>query len=275
MDMAALVISMSTMGGMGALFAIGLAIADAKLHVDEDPRIGMILDQLPGANCGGCGYPGCNAFAEKIVNGTAQISGCPVNTDDGVKEISNIMGVETVVSEKKYARLLCRGGNIETAKKGEYLGIRTCIAAHLTFGADKLCQYGCLGFGDCVTVCPFDSIQIDDNGLPRINEETCTGCGICAEECPRKVLEIHPKSRNLFIFCKNRDDAKYSRTVCIKACTACKACLKGVEEGQILMENNLAVINYDIYGTVDEVPTQKCPTGAIGLLNSSANNKTV
>jgi electron transport complex protein RnfB len=266
MDVNALLISMGSMGGLGAFFALGLIIANIKLHVDEDPRNIMVLEELPGANCGGCGYPGCGAFAERIVDGSASITACPVNTADGVAEIARIMGVEAEVGEKMFARVLCLGGNDETAKKGEYLGIRTCMGAHLTFGAEKLCQYGCLGFSDCVRSCPFDAIKMNDNGLPVVDEEKCTGCGNCEIACPRDIIEIHPSSRNLFVFCRNKDEAKYSRTVCIKACTACKACVKAVDEGQIVMANNLAVIDYETYGTVPEIPTQKCPNGVIDLI---------
>ncbi|MCP4751342.1 MAG: RnfABCDGE type electron transport complex subunit B [Proteobacteria bacterium] len=266
MDVTALVVSMSSMGGLGALFAIGLILANWKLHVDEDPRVYFIIEELPGANCGGCGYPGCNAFAERILDSGAPITACPVMTAEGVEEIAKIMGVEAEVEEDKLARILCKGGNYETAVKGEYLGIKTCLAGHLTFGADKLCQYGCLGFGDCVSSCPFGSIEINANGLPEVNEETCTGCGNCEGACPRNIIEVHPKSRNIFVFCKSQDEAKFARTACIKACIACKSCVKGVEEGQIVMKNNLAVIDYDLYGVVNELPTKKCANESIALL---------
>ncbi|MBU3916834.1 RnfABCDGE type electron transport complex subunit B [bacterium] len=269
MDITSFVVSMSSMGGLGALFAIGLAIADKKLHVEVDSRIEPIIEELPGANCGGCGYPGCSAFAESIVAGKANITACPVNTQDGVDEISIIMGVKAESMEREIARILCKGGNNETAKKGVYLGLKNCIGAHLAFGGEKLCSYGCLGFADCVKSCPFDAIMMNDNGLPEVNEETCTGCGNCEIACPRNIIEIHPQSRNLFIFCRNQDEAKYTRSVCIKACNACKACVKKVEEGQIEIKNNLAVINYDIYGTVSEVPTDKCVNNSIGLLEIS------
>lgn len=266
MDVNALLISMGSMGGLGALFALGLIIANIKLHVEEDPRIALVLEELPGANCGGCGYPGCSAFAERIVDGSVAITACPVNTDDGVGEIAKIMGVDAEAGEKTVARILCKGGNYETAKQGKYIGIETCIAAHLTFGAEKLCRYGCLGFGDCVSSCPFDAIVINDNGLPVVDEEKCTGCGNCESACPRSVIEIHPVSHRIFVFCKNRDEAKYARSVCTKACNGCKACIKGVEEGQIVLEKNLAVIDYETFGTETELPTKKCPSGAIDFI---------
>ena len=270
MDITALAVSMSSMGGIGALFAIGLAFADKKLRVDEDPRVSLIVDELPGANCGGCGLPGCGAFAESIVSASSPITACPVNTPDAVDEIGAIMGVEVEAAEKTTARVLCKGGNAETAVKGDYLGIQTCIGGHLFGGADKLCQYGCLGFGDCVRSCPFDAIVIGDNGLPIVDDDKCTGCGNCETACPRDIMEVHPISRNIFIFCKSHDEAKFARSACLKACVGCKSCVKGVEEGQITMDNNLAVINYQNYGVVDELPTTKCPNNSIDLIGEPA-----
>lgn len=268
MDVTSLLISMSSMGGLGAFFAVGLAIADKKLRVEEDPRIALISEELPGANCGGCGYPGCGGFAESVVAGKAPIGGCPVNTEDAAEAMAEIMGVKVEKTEKNIARIFCIGGKNETAKKAEYIGIHTCIAAHLAFGGDKLCQYGCLGFGDCLISCPFDAMVMNDNGLPEVDEELCTGCGNCTDTCPRNIIELHPqKSHNLFILCKNHDEAKYARSVCIKACVGCKACTKGVEKGQINMENNLAVVNYETYGQdVTELPTKKCPNNIIQIL---------
>jgi len=268
MDVTAFIISMGSMGGLGALFSIGLAIADKKLHVEEDPRIGLILEELPGANCGGCGYPGCGSFADNIIDGTARITACAVNSPDGIEAIAAIMGIEAGAEEKKTARVLCKGGNFEAAKKGNYIGIETCIAAHLTKGGEKLCAYGCMGFGDCVEACPFDAIHINDNGLPEVTEEKCTGCGNCAVACPRNIIEIHPLSHNLFVFCKNRDEMKYAKTVCIKACLGCGACVKGVEEGQMYLENNLPVIDYDKLGVVDKLPTAKCPNQCLVMLSN-------
>lgn len=267
MDLTAFFVSMASMGGLGAIFAIGLIIANSKLQVDEDPRIALVTEELPGVNCGGCGYPGCGAFAERIVAGQANISACPVNSEEGVLAIGEIMGIDAEIAEKNIARVLCRGGDKETAKKGKYIGIETCIAAHLTMGGEKYCQYGCLGFGDCVTSCQFDAIWISDNGLPVVDDELCTGCGNCEIACPRDIIELHPKSHNLFIFCKNRDEAKYARSICLRSCTACKACVKKVEEGQIKIENNLAIIDYDRYGIVTENPTEKCPNNVILMLS--------
>ncbi|NQU27258.1 MAG: RnfABCDGE type electron transport complex subunit B [Candidatus Marinimicrobia bacterium] len=262
MDINAIVISMASMGGLGLLFSAGLAIANKKLYVEEDARIAEVMEELPGANCGGCGYPGCANFAENVVNGKALIGGCPVNTDDGAEAIARIMGVDAETGERLIARVICRGGDYETAKKGIYDGIQSCTAAHLMGGGDRLCEYGCIGYGECVEVCPFDAMYMNDNNLPVVIDDKCTGCGNCAEICPRAVIEMHPESHKLFILCNNHDTPKVSRQVCIRACVGCGLCVRAVEEGEIIMDDNLAKINYDTYGRVPVIPTEKCSTNA-------------
>lgn len=256
----AILISMASMGGLGLALSAGLAIANKKLYVEEDPRIGQIMDELPGANCGGCGYPGCAAYADGIVKGQAPVNGCPVNTTEGAAAVAQIMGVDAETGERLIARVICRGGDYETAKQGQYDGIMSCTASHLMGGGDRLCDYGCIGYGECVEVCPFDAMYMNENHLPVVIEDKCTGCGNCAEICPRDVIEMHPESHKLFIMCKNEDSAKESRATCIKACIGCGICIRAVEEGEIVLDNNLAKIDYDKYGLVPVIPTEKCPT---------------
>ncbi len=265
-DFTSLSMAVGSMGGLGALFAMGLAIADKKLAVEEDPRVLEITGVLPNANCGGCGYPGCGAFANAVVEGVVEPNGCPVATPDVLSDIGSIMGVEVVHGERQIARVLCQGGKDKVAYKAEYRGGKTCASASLASGGEKLCSFSCLGYGDCVKACPFDAMYMDDNGLPVIIESKCTGCGNCVAPCPRNIIELHPESHKLFVACKNKDDARYSRTLCIHACTACNLCVKNGPEGSMVMENNLAVVQYDRYGTAMELPTQKCATGCLVLL---------
>ena len=260
------------MGGLGVLFSAGLSVANKVFYVEEDPRIAAVQEALPGANCGGCGFPGCSAFAEAIVSGSAEINGCPVNTADGVQEVAEIMGVEAIAGERIIARVLCRGGHYETAKKSDYRGIHSCIAASITGGGDRLCEYGCMGFGDCVDVCPFDAMYMDDNGLPVILDDKCTGCGNCVDACPRGVIELHPESNRLFVLCNNHDKPKDARSVCIRACIGCGICARAVEEGQIQIENNLAKIDYSVFGKDAVLPTDKCSTECMVVIDSE-NNK--
>ena len=131
-------------------------------------------------------------------------------------------------------------------------------------GGHKLCYYGCLGGGDCVNACPFDAIIMQENGLPRIIEELCTGCGICSKVCPRHIIEMHPASRKVFVFCQCHDEPKRSVEICPAACMGCGICARA-SEGAIEIKNHLAVIDYN---KLDEskIPFEKCPTGAISKL---------
>lgn len=271
MDLNALLISMASMGGLGIIFSAGLSIANKKLYVEEDPRIAKIIDELPGANCGGCGYAGCANFAENVVTGKAKVNGCPVATTETVEAVAEIMGVEAGAGVRLVARVLCQGGFDEAAVKAEYLGIRSCLAAHLMGGGPKLCEYGCLGFGECVESCPFDALYMNENGLPVVLEEKCTGCGNCAEVCPRGVIEIHPVNHRLFVMCKNEDGPKDAQQCCTVACIGCGLCAKCVEDGQIAMENNLAKINYDLFGSEAILPTDKCRTKAMVIIDENGS----
>ena len=263
MDVGTLLISMASMGGLGALFSGGLALANKKLHVEEDPRISEIQDWLPGANCGGCGYPGCANFAEKVVLQETTVGGCPVCNDEAREEIARFMGLEAEAGEKLVARIMCQGGEYETAKKGVYFGAETCTAAAITSGGEKMCAYGCLGFGECVDACPFDALHLDANGLPVVDQENCTGCANCIDACPRGVIEMHPVSDRLFVACRNEDGPKESRKLCIKACVGCSICVRALADGEMTIENNLARIDYGKYGQGNELPTEKCPTDCL------------
>ena len=145
MEFNTVLIAIVAMGGLGLLFSIGLVIANKKLHVKEDPRISQIIELLPGANCGACGFPGCTSFAENVVNGNVAIDSCPVCSSDVIEEVAAIMGVEAEKGEQMIARVMCQGGVAETAKKTEYVGIRSCIAAEVVYGVEKLCDFGCIG----------------------------------------------------------------------------------------------------------------------------------
>jgi len=255
-----------SLGGLGMIFSVGLSIANKKLYVEEDQRIAAVIEELPGVNCGGCGFPGCAAFAEAVVTGTAEISGCPVNSQEGSQLIAEIMGVEVTTSERLVARVLCQGGDYETAKKGIYQGVKTCIGATFAGGGDKLCSYGCIGYGDCVRSCPFDAMYMNDNGLPVVIDDKCTGCGNCVDACPRDIIELHPESHKLFVLCKNQDSPKESRKICTRACIGCGICVRLAGEGNMEMKDNLAIVNYDIYGSDPVFPTEKCPTDGLVVI---------
>jgi len=263
-------IAIATMGGLGFILAGALAIADKKLSVFENPKIGEINEVLPNANCGACGNAGCYDFASKIVDGKAAVNGCPVGGQDVIDEISRILGIEAVKGTKLAARILCKGGLAEAARKNvEYAGPTSCTVEAILSGGDKLCLYGCLGGGDCVNACQFNAIALNENGLPEVIDELCTGCGLCVKACPRGIIEIHPVDRELFVFCKNQDDPKTSRKVCAVACIGCGICARK-SDGGVVMQNNLAIVDYTKLD-LSKVPIEKCSTKAIGKLHDIAS----
>ena len=269
-----LLIAIATMGGLGFIFAGGLAIADKKLRVEENPLIGKVNDLLPGANCGACGKAGCYDFAVNVVEGKAAVNGCPVGGEETAKKVAEVMGVDAGSSVKMVPRILCRGGNSEAVDKMTvYYGPLSCSAMDIVSGGDKLCYYGCLGGGDCVEACPFDAMVMNDDGLPEVIEDLCTGCGMCEKACPRDVIEMHPIDREVFVFCKNHDDPKTSKDVCKVACLGCGICARK-SDGGVEMDNFLAVPNYDKLD-IEKIPFDKCRTGAIAKISKDTKSPSV
>ncbi|MFP4687329.1 MAG: RnfABCDGE type electron transport complex subunit B [bacterium] len=261
------IIAVLSMGALGALFALGLAIAHKTLKPGADPRVEQLKDMLPGANCGACGYASCEAMAKAMVTDKVNPAGCTVASDDAVEKMAEFLGLEAESTHQQIARLLCRGGEKETIRRGEYRGIETCAAAHQVGGSFKACIYGCLGFGDCVEACNFEALHMNDNGLPVVVEENCVACGACVEACPRDLFELHNVNHQLFVWCKSQDDTKKARQACEVACIGCSLCAKlcdGVE-----MEGNLAVVDHSKTDECD-AGVEKCPTGAIAYLEDKS-----
>ncbi len=251
------------MGILGFLFSMGLVFAYKKLRVVEDPKVEQVAEILPQANCGACGYSGCRAFAEAVVKGKVAPNSCPVGGLDVARQVAEILGVEAGEVVKKIARLHCRGTHEAAKDRGTYLGISTCYAAQL-IGGNKQCSYGCLHFGDCARACPFDAIEMGENGLPQVIEEKCTACGKCVEACPRNLFELHPLSQEIIVFCRSQDRGPTSRKVCKNACIACGICVRACPEA-IVLENNLAkILDYKKIAPEKIPEIEKCPTGAIG-----------
>ncbi len=256
------IISMASMGGIGAALSLFLAYADKRLKVEEDPRIEALLNILPNTNCGGCGRAGCRVFAEALIQGTAPVTGCVAGGQGVADNIAKYLGVESTVKDRTVAVVLCRGGEKEAVRNTVYKGERTCAAANLT-GGEKGRIYSCLGYADCVQACKFDAMTMNDNGLPVVFHDACVGCGACARTCPRNIIEIHPIEHKLFKYCRNRDKGAVARNICKVSCIACGLCVKDCSvEGGIAVVDNLAVINYDKCPQ-DDQPTKRCPTKCI------------
>ncbi|MBU4148966.1 MAG: 4Fe-4S binding protein, partial [Candidatus Omnitrophica bacterium] len=216
-----------------------------------------------GANCGACGKAGCAGLAEAIAKGDASLTSCPAGGEETYNQIASIMGVEKKTMARKIARIKCGGGD-QAKNKYEYKGVKTCAAEGLMAGGGKLCNFGCLGFGDCVMVCPFDAIHMGKNGMPVVDSERCTACGKCVSECPKNIISLENASETYYVKCLSRDKASFVRNACKTGCIACKICEK-LSKGAFMVEDNLARLDYDRVDNEEELKlcVEKCPTRCI------------
>jgi len=253
--------AVGTIGGLTLALASFLVVANRKLHVEEDPRIDVVEELLPHANCGACGFPGCRPFAEALVVGSVSPGKCTVSTEDGRLSIAEFLGVDVGAEEKRVARLACAGGSNVARDRARYDGIETCGAAALVAGGGKACFWGCLGLADCRDVCDFDAIRMNRHGLPVVDEDKCTACGDCVTACPKDLFSIQPVSHRLWVACKSLDAGDEVLELCEVGCTACERCAMDAP-GVVRMQQNLPVVDYSRnHGT--RVPIERCPTGAI------------
>ncbi len=255
------------MTGLGLFFGLILAVAYKLLKVEEDPRLEQTEELLPGTNCGACGEPGCMPFAAALVKGEVQPSGCTVADAGTIEAIADFLGVDAGEQEKRVARLHCAGGQGQAFQIAEYQGFESCRAAALVSGGGKGCSWGCLGLGDCAIACTFDVIQMNANGLPRVDMENCTACNDCVEACPKDLFEVVPIGQKLFVQCNTPLDGDAAMALCSVACDACGRCAADAAPGLIEMLDNLPHIDYASGLPVSDSATRRCPTGAIHWLD--------
>jgi len=249
MEMAAIITvakaAVIIMAALAVVFGLGLAVAATVFAVDIDPRVEQVTDELPGANCSACGFPGCSALAEAIVKGVAPADACPVATPEAVALICKIMGVQIEERTPVVAIVRCKGGP-DVGECQIYDGIQDCRAAMLlTGGILKNCEYACLGFGTCADVCPFDAISMR-GGTPYVNEKLCTGCGKCAAACPKNIIELLPIDKHVLVQCLSHAKGKIVNKLCKVGCIACKLCEKSCNKDAIKVIDNLAQIDYNM-----------------------------
>lgn len=243
---------------LGVGFGIFLSLASRAFHVEEDPRVGEVEECLPGVNCGACGYTGCRAYAEAVVDGE-KVGLCTVGGPEVAAMIAEIMGVEVTDMGNKRAVVHCAGGRSKCEQKGTYSGIEDCRAAHLISGGPKACPYGCLGFGTCADACPFGAITMSDDRLPVIDPEKCTACGICVEVCPRDLISLLDSRYTWVLACSSQARAKAVKAVCEVGCIGCTLCVKKDPNDAIKMNGNLPVLDYEKADGDFSVAAEVCP----------------
>jgi len=256
------ILSIAVLGGLGALFGVMLGVASKKFAVEKDERIDQILEFLPGANCGGCGFPGCGGFAEAVVKGEVEVSGCAVVSKENAKVIGGIMGVDVGDIKPRVARIMCVGSQGKNIDKFLYDGPKDCRAAAATAKGHKACRFACLGLGTCAKVCKFGAIKMGANGIAFIDEDKCTGCGRCVEQCPQNTIAVMEKEIDVYTACKNQDKGKPVTQVCSIGCIGCGVCAKKCPFEAITMENNLPVIDKEKCRDC-RVCVEVCPRGCM------------
>ena len=228
---------------IGLLGAAILVVAAHFFHVEEDERVGKVLECLPGANCGACGYAGCADYAKAIVAG-APVNKCVPGGAASAQGAAAVMGVEAGEVVKRKAIVACQGSYEHTSDKYAYEGIESCAACAALYKGRSACEFGCLGYGDCQQACKFDAIIVS-NGLARVNPEKCPGCGACAEACPKHIIEVRPESEKPMVLCANRDRGALTRKACTAGCIGCMKCQKACPVEAIKVVDNVAHIDVD------------------------------
>lgn len=254
---AVLIVTLTGLIGAGIL-----VLAAQFMHVDEDERIGIVLEALPGANCGACGYAGCADYAKAIAEG-APVNKCVPGGANTANAVGIIMGVEAGEVAKRKAIVLCQGNYDHTTDKYDYNGIASCKACAALYSGSSACEFGCLGFGDCKDACKFGAITVE-NGLSRVNPELCTGCGACVEACPKHIISLRVESEKPVVLCANHARGALTRKACTAGCIGCKKCEKACPTQAITVVDNVAFIDHEkCIGC--RVCVSECPVHAITI----------
>ena len=256
-----IILAAGTMLALALFMAFVLGWANEAFHVDVDPKVEAVNEALPGANCGGCGYVGCNEYAEAVVAGQIPPDKCTVGGASCAAALANILGIELGESYPYRPAVHCGATYEQRLKRHEYRGEQTCRTANLIAGVQG-CTYGCMGFGDCTRACAFDAIHIIDGGA-TVDYDACVGCGACERACPRHIISMVPfkSEQMLIVACSNQDFGKDVKAVCQVGCIGCRGCAKRSELFEVT--DNVARINYDKYDPETmrgaQIAIEKCP----------------
>ena len=266
-----ILIAIGILGGLGLVFGLVLAAASKVFYVETDPRLDQLNECLPGANCGGCGFAGCGAYAEAVLKGEAPVGKCASGGNEAAKAMAAIMGVEAGEVTRKVALVRCSGARTYDAEgnltkgakmKAHYEGFHDCLAASRVGGSGPLsCKFGCLGYGSCTKVCKYGAISVK-NGVAVVDEDLCVGCMACAQVCPRKIITAVEPSQNVIIACNSLAKGAVTNRACTVGCIGCGKCMKNCPSGAITITNNLAQIDSSKCTNCGEC-AKVCPKGLI------------
>lgn len=250
---------------LALVFGFTLAVLGKKLAVKEDERIGLVRNKLSGANCGGCGFAGCDAFAKAVVEGKADINACCATSAENKKAIADIMG-QSINAQDTIVVVACHGGK-NAIDKYEYMGYGDCRSMDLLGGGRKQCRWGCLGMASCVDTCPHGAIEVGMDGYAEVDQSKCIACGRCIATCPKGIIKRIPADAKYYVACSNcLKGAKAVREMCTAGCLSCGLCAKVCPNGAIEVKNNLATIDYSKC-TGCGLCAQKCPAKCIQPIN--------
>jgi len=255
-----ILIAAFAVAAIGVICAVMLTVASKVMHVPVDERVEQVREVLPGANCGACGFAGCDGYAAALCDGDTASNLCVPGGDPVSRRISGILGIAFQDVNEQVAAVRCGGGWGARKNKMEYDGLKSCAAAKMYFGGAGACPYGCIGFGDCANICPEGAICMED-GIARVNLDLCKGCGTCAKVCPNNLIWIHDDAIATLLICSSHDKGADVRRNCTAGCIGCRKCERECAEGAIEMQNNLAVIDYEKCtgcGRCAEVCTTQC-----------------
>ena len=248
--------------GIGVVCSAVLTAANIFFGIKENETAIAIRDCLPGANCGACGYSGCDGYAKALSeNSDCETNLCVPGGDCVASEIASILGVEAADVVEKVAYVACNGTCDAAKKKYDYQGHKSCITANLAYSGDKACSFACLGYGDCVAVCPQNAISIE-NGVAHIDPRKCIGCGICARKCPNSIIHLINDTSRVVVECSNHDKGAQTRKSCTNGCIGCMKCQNTCPSGAIKVIDNLATIDYSLCTGCGEC-VEVCPVHCI------------
>ena len=262
--MSAILIAVLILGALGLGFGLLLMLATKAFEMPSDPTRDAVRNALPGANCGGCGFAGCDALADASAAADAPIRACPEGGAACADEIAKILGLEAMPDQvRNVATVVCQGSSERCRNKFEYHGITDCVAASLINDGHRSCKYACLGLGTCVRACKFDAIHINEKtGIAEVDPEKCTSCGACVRACPKNVLSLQPETVPVRLLCRAAEEGHLVSDNCKIGCVGCAICKNACQFDAITMVNNLPVIDMNkCVGCM--MCAESCPNGSL------------